>query len=303
MLWENGVGIRWLMYHLEKPEVELLKAKWEDIGRPTEKADFMIGGDYIVPNYMSGYFLRWSKEKGYVFVRFFDVEHPCHFTFGDVEVTASTVRFIQKGEVSQSVCPSSDDGAPAAEWVFAAGGRFLIPKSRLRDFADYFGGFGEYNGNNRSFDNVIPFAIRPRSTTKDPPAFILPKEFSKFVRQPLVGSIVSVGKTRTRKSKIFTLGSDRETVTPVTIDIGRTQGLRPKQEFVLLTDDDDYRSETLIVDKVGRSRSSGIVVRKVDEKEKEGFYKWDEALKDFKTTEFTKLRPGIRVTTSPVAKL
>ena len=66
---------------------------------------------------MSGYFFRWSKEAGYVFVRFFDVEHPCYFSFGDVELTGSVIRFIHKGESSSSACPPSSSGRPAEEWI------------------------------------------------------------------------------------------------------------------------------------------------------------------------------------------
>lgn len=301
MLWKNGLGSRWFMYHLEKPEAEFLKSKWDEIGKSDDGSKFE--GDYIVPDYMSGYFLRWSKEKGYVFVRFFDVEHPCHFTFGDVKVTDATVQFIQKGSKNQSVCPSSDDGAPAEEWVFAVDGRFLIPRSELGDFADYYGGFGRYNGNNRQHDNVIPYAIRPGPAFQETPTFVLPKRFSNFIKPPLTGTIVNVGRTHKRKSKIFSFAYDYETVTPVTIDVGRDHGLRRKQEFVLLTKDDDYSSETLIVESVGKSRSRGVVVRKVDEKGKEGFSVWNEATTKFETKQFTKLTPGIRITTSPVAKL
>jgi hypothetical protein len=300
ILWKNGVGIRWLMYHLEKSEAEFLKAKWDAIGH-IDGARFE--GDYIVPAYMSGYFLRWSKEKGYVFVRYFDVEHPCYFTFGDVKVTEASVQFIQKGSASRSVCPSSDDGAPADEWVFAVDGRFLIPRSRLRDFADYYCGFGEYNGSNRRLESLIPYAIRPGPGPKGTPTFVFPTEFSKFIKSPLTGQITSVGKTLKRKSKIFSFGTDYETVTPVTIDVGRDRGLRRKQEFVLLTEDDDYSSETLIVESVGKFRSRGIVVRKIDENGKVGFSVWNEGKSEFETKEFKKLRPGIRVTTSPIAKL
>jgi hypothetical protein len=132
---------------------------------------------------------------------------------------------------------------------------------------------------------------------------VLPTEFSKFIKAPVTGRIVVVGKTRKRKSEIFTSGTDYETVTAVTIDVGRERGLRRKQEFVLLTEDDDYSSETLIVESVGKNRSRGIVVRNVDENGKEGFSVWNEVTSKFETKEFTKLRPGIKNTTSPVLKL
>jgi len=78
--------------------------------------------------------------------------------------------------------------------------------------------------------------------------------------------------------------------------------VKPKQEFILLTDDDGA-SETLIVTSVAESKSSGIVVRKVLENGDEEFIGWDQELNDLVQKPFSKLRPGIKITTSPLPKI
>lgn len=304
MAWKNDIGnTRWLMYHLEKSDVEILKEKWNAVGQSLEKNQTEYSGSYIIPAYMSGYFFRWSKEAGYVFVRFFDVEHPCYFSFGDVELTGSVIRFIHKGESSSSACPPSSSGRPAEEWIPALGGQYLVPRSELKEFIDYYSGFNDFNGHLRKPDDKIPFPIFWGKTDENQPKFILPDDFSSFIKSPLNGEIISVGKTRTRRSKIFVFGSDKaETITSVTIDLGRKHGLKTKQEFILLTDDDGT-SETLIVTSVGQSHSKGVVVRTINDKGKEGFLEWDNESDAFVPKPFTKLRPGIKITTSPLSKI
>src|SRR5690606_38872364 len=132
-IWRNDSG-RWFMYHLEKSDVELLKEKWDEVGKSLENDTTEFSGNYIVPGYMSGYFFRWSKNGDYVFVRYFDVEHPCYFSYGDVEILESSIRFDQKGESRNSACPPPDDSRPVNEWVPALGGRYLVPRSNLKEF-------------------------------------------------------------------------------------------------------------------------------------------------------------------------
>lgn len=298
-VWRNGSG-RWFMYHLEKSDVELLKKKWDEVGKSLENDTTEFSGNYIIPGYMSGYFFRWSKEGGYVFVRFFDVEHPCYFSYGDVEVTESTIRFDHKGKSRNSACPPPDSGRPEKEWVPALGGQYLVPRSKLTEFIDFYCGFNDFNGYLRTYEPDVPFPIL--KDAKPPPTFILPDAFSQFIKHPLSGEIVSVGKTRTRKPEIFVFAQELETVTPVTINVGRKHGVEPNQEFILLTDDDGA-SETLIVTSVARSSSRGVVVRKVIDDGKEGFLEWDQESNDFVQKPFAKLRPGINITTSPLSKI
>ncbi len=301
MLWQNSVSRRWLMYHLEKDDVALLKEKWEQIGASLEKAPGEYAGTYFLGDYMSGYFLRWSPTAGYVFVRYFDVEHPCYFSYGRVETKGTKIKFIHQGEASKSICPPGNSGRPEIDWVAALGGEYFIPRREAPKFADFYAGSGEYNGYLRAFDSGIPFAIRWGKNKARTQNFVLPTDLSRLVRPPLTGELVYVGKTITRNRKTFLFDSELETVTPVSIDIGSAHGLKKSQEFVLMTDDDG-RAETLIVTRVGKRRSNGIVVRTVWEK-KEGYFSYNSEKNDSEMKPFIKLRPGIKISTSPASKL
>lgn len=303
MLWQTEGRLRWFMYHLEKSDVELLKTKWDKIEGSLKNDPGNYSGSYIIPAYMSGYFLNWSEREGYVFVRFFDVEHPCYFSFGDVEIHGSTIKFIHKGESIQSACPSNNTGRPAEEWVPALGGEYFVPVPELAQFADYYAGFGEFNGYFRKFENHPAFAIKSNWKSDQTAAFILPKDFSHFVKAPLNGQITSVGKTRRRPAKIFGFrGSTFENVTGVTINIGRQHGLKGNQEFALLSNDTG-KNETLVVTSVGKTSSKGIVIREVNANGTETYYRWSQSSGEFESMPFAAIRPGIRVTTSPLSKL
>lgn len=301
MLWENNVGRRWLMYHLEKDDVAKLKEKWDEVGASLKSGSSKYAGTYYVSDWMSGYFLRWSPSAGYIFVRYFDVEHPCYFSYGRVEEMGTSISFIHQGEASHSRCPTNNTGRPDTAWVAALGGEYLIPRSEASRFADFYGGFGEYNGYLRTYEAGIPFAFRwgEKETKKED--FVLPGDLARHVRWPLTGEIISVGKKRTRNRKTFLFDSELETVTPVAINVGSINGLRNGQEFVLLTDDDG-RSETLIVTKVGRRRSGGIVVRTVWENN-EGYFGYNYEKKESELKPFRVLKAGIKLSTSPESKL
>lgn len=302
MGWNNGIGrTRWLMYHLEKDDVQLLKQKWEEVGNSIKKSSGKYAGTYLVPAYMSGYFLRWSDE-GYVFASFFDVEHPCYFSYGDVEIDGANIKFIKKGENKSRVCPSSLS-KQSEEWVIAYDGRFFIPKKDLRSFIDYQGGFGEFNGILSQLDDHIPLAIRVPISDHSAPKEILPNEYKALIKEPIIGEIAAVGKTSIRASKSnMRSSSAKESVTEVSISVGRSHGLKTGQSFVLLTEDNSSY-ETLIVRSVGKRSSKAIVVRYLSEDGKEEFPSWNDETGSSISVTFTKLRPGIKITTSPHPKV
>lgn len=302
MLWENKVGKRWLLYHLEKEEAAQLKLKWDQVGASLEGESNQYAGTYYVSDWMSGYFLRWSPSAGYIFVRYFDVEHPCYFSYGQVEQAGNIFRFVHEGEASHSACPTNNTGRPDTEWIPALGGAYFVPRNEVRRFADFYGGFGEYNGYLRTYESGIPFAFKWGSKKPSSIGFVLPEQFAKFVKKPITGQITSVSRTVYRKPRVFRFAHELETVTPVTINVGSINGVTKGQEFVLLTNDDG-RSETLIATRIGKRASSAVVIRTVIEKKKEGFYVYDYGAEDMRYTPFTKLKTGIKITTSSESKL
>lgn len=300
MLWENGVGkSRWFMYHLEKDDVLKLKEKWEEIGNSIESSTNEFSGTYYQPGYMSGYFLRWSPENGYVFVNYFDIEHPCFFSFEKVLVNGSEIKFIPEYRVDESRCPSNST-APET-WLPADGGKFLIPQNQVKEFADFYAGLREYNGFLRKIDGDNPFAVKWQKDFKPNKDFILPQDYEKFIKTPINAEIISVGKTSKGKLKDF-FYDENVSVTPVQINVGRNNGVEKGMEFILLNSDDE-RHQTLLITSVSGNKSKGKVIRMLSENGKEEFSEYDYEKKDYIFKLFTPIEIGLKVTTSPISKL
>ena len=276
MHWENGVGKRWLTYHLEKEDVFKMKEKWEEIGDSSVKSASEYSGTYYQYGYMSGYFLRWSPEKGYIFIRYFDVEHPCYFSYGNASIDGVEVNFKLVYEVSESRCPGNSTTPKV--WIPAVGGKYLVQKTEIQDFADFYGGFGEYNGFLRKVDGDYVFAFKWMKDFKQQQDFILPKGFEKFIKMPVNAEVISVGKSRKTKMKDFFFWEDNVTITPVEINAGKRHGVKKGLEFVLLNSDDD-KYQTLIITNAGAVKSKGNIIRYVDKNGEEGFSEYDDLTK------------------------
>jgi len=300
-LWINGVGkSRWFTYHLEKEDVLILKDKWNKIENSLASETNEFAGKYFQYGYMSGYFLIWSPENGFVFVQYFDVEHPCYFSYGKVSIKNPEIIFEIEGEGKPRVCQINP--TPLI-WIPADGGRYLIPKSEAESFGKFYAGFGEFNGFFRKWQADFPFAVRRHTDFEPKQNFILPKAFEKFEKKPITAEIISVGKKQVKKTDpYFSPFWDKSSVTPVTINAGRKHGVTKGLEFVLL-DSNDADSQTLKITSVGNSISKGIVIRQVDDKGFEGYSDFDEKSKDFIDKPFTPIQIGLKITTSPIQKL
>ena len=301
-IWINNVGkARWFTYHLEKDDVLKMKKRWDEIGENIQNSENEFAGTYYLHDYMSGYFLRWSPENGYIFVEYFDVEHPCYFSFGNVSVTQTEIKFNVEYESQTRVCPG-DQSTPQM-WIPADGGKFIVPKTELKDFADFYGGCNKYNGFYRKFDvGGIPYAFKWQENFQAKEKFILPKGFEEFIKKPIEAEITSVGKTRTEKLKDFFLFGEEVLITPVEINAGNNQGVKKGTEFVLLNSDDE-RYQTLIVTSVSKTKSKGNIVRRINEDGKATFPKYDSEKNDYIDTPYSKIEVGLKITTSPASKI
>ena len=299
MLWENGVGKqRWLMYHLEKDDVLKLKEKWEEIGNSIESSTNEFAGTYYLHGF-SGSFLRWSPEKGYIYINYFDDEHPCFFSFGKVSINGAEINFSPEYEVKESRCPSNF--TKPMVWLPAYNGKYLIPKNEIKEFADFYGGFGKYNGFLRKFYEGYPFAFKWVKDFKSNKTFILPKGYEKFIKKPINAEIISIGKSFKSKLKDF-FYNENVSITPVKINVGRNNGVKKGMEFVLMNSDDEMY-QTLIVTNVMNNKSEGKIIRKLSENGKEEYSEYDYEKKEFIFKPFTPVKIGLKVTTSPITKL
>ena len=297
-LWKNGVGKpRWLTYHLEKEDVLKMTEKWNKIGKTIENSSNEFAGTYFNGGF-SGYFLRWTPEGGFIFIEYFDEEHPCYFSYGDVSENGVEINFAVKFESKVKFCPS-ENSTPKV-WIPAEGGKYFIQKKNAQEFADFYAGFGEYNGlHTKDFFGQTYFALKWIKDFQPKKDFILPKGFEIYVRKPITAKIISVGKTKSEKGNYSYPFDETISVTPVKIDAGRKQNVKKDMEFRLLNSDDDFY-QTLQITKVGENTSDGKVIRKIHENGKEGYDKYDEEKDDFVFTLFTPISKDSKVTTSPI---
>lgn len=297
-LWENGVGkSRWLTYHLEKEDVLLMKAKWNKIEESLESTTNEFAGKYFQYGYMSGYFLNWSPEEGFIYVRYFDVEHPCYFSYGKVSVKDFEVNFITEYQTNESICPGNISTPPV--WIPANGGKYLIPKNESKRFGDFYGGFGEFNGFFRKWTEDFPFALKWKKDYQSQQKFILPKSLEANLKKPINAKIIAVGKKKISKFEPH-FGSfyEKSSLTPVTINAGSKNGVIKGLEFIILNSEGE-NSQTLKITSVGKNTSRGIIIRQIDEKGFEGYFKYDEKSKAMIDTAFLSIRVGQKVSTSP----
>ena len=143
-MWENGVGkSRWFTYHLEREDISKMKEKWEEIGHSLQTTLNDFAGTYFQYGYMAGYFLRWSPDHGYIYIQYFDIEHPCYFSFGKAVVRGVEVDFITEFETKESRCPGKISTPKV--WIPTQGGKYFIPKNEAKRFGSFYGGYGNFN--------------------------------------------------------------------------------------------------------------------------------------------------------------
>jgi hypothetical protein len=303
-VWENGVGkSRWDTWHLEKEDVLKMKEQWDKIGDSLKLSSNEFAGTYFKYGYMSGYFLRWSPEAGFIYIQYFDVEHPCSFSYGKVSTNGLEVNFIPAYESTQSSCVKH---STPKTWIPADSGRYLIPAREAKRFGNFYAGLGEFNGFPSRWSEEHPFAYRADKDFKYSPKFILPPKFEEFIERPIEAKIISVGNRRlsTPKGNLgFPHQPEKVSLTPVTINVGRKNGVKNGMEFLLTEAEDNYY-QTLIITRVMEKTSQGVVIREIDDKGNDAYPDdFDENTDKFIYKPFSKLMVGMTITTSPIVYL
>ena len=222
-IWNIPGARRWLTYHLEPEDVVRLKDKWSQIDRSLDAEKNEFAGRYFQYGYMSGRFLIWSLSKGFVYVQYFDMEHPCYFSYGQARAIGKEVVFKTEYETSRSICPGGQ--ATPLKWIPAGDGKFFIPAAEAKRFGEFYAGRGEFDGFFLKWQDSFPFPRLWNSRDRRAAKFVLPVEYRKFVRRPVEGKIMSIGKKRIGKYKpIFSPFWDKSSLTPVTLNVGQSKG-------------------------------------------------------------------------------
>jgi hypothetical protein len=129
---------------LSSEDRKKMETLWDEIGEKLKTEKNSLAGTYIESGYESGYLLRWSTEKGFVLIPYFDQSMIADFSYGKVEITKDSETILIP-EQEMSGTGRRLIKTPRV-WIPVKNGEFLVYKQQIASFGDYYGGFGEFNG-------------------------------------------------------------------------------------------------------------------------------------------------------------
>jgi hypothetical protein len=291
---------------LSSEDRKKMETLWDEIGENLKTEKNSLAGTYIESGYESGYLLRWSTEKGFVLIPYFDQSMIADFSYGKVEITEDSETILIP-EQEMSGTGRRLIKTPRV-WIPVKNGEFLVYKQQIASFGDYYGGFGEFNGFPRKVlcDGCGRFARRFDDTrNKTNVSFLAPPRYLKFIKKPITAKIMFVGKRRVIKSTIASCCTFevKASATNVLINAGSRQGVRKNLLFLLVDAGNNFNQVVKII-RTNKNSSQAVVLRVLDEKGKENYHGdiYDSKSESYNKIPFPPLRVGINVTTSALAK-
>ena len=274
---------------------ELLE-RWDRIGNEAQGLTNSPAGMYIKSGYR-GWMLRWAPGAGYVYVYHSEGLDIIDFSYGKVEVTTSEIRFIPERDMRRTF--RGKKLQIPLSWVPAqlSESRFMVPKNEIGNFGQYLAGLVDYNDFNGPCCEFDPFFVLQGSRGAQAPtgsAVLVPAEYQRFIRQPITGQIISIGKRRIVKgyavhATLFSHYFEESALTPITIDAGRVHGLRKNMLLRFAGDQSNQPRQFVRVTSVGSRTAVAVLIRPIYENDRESYL-----------AGFPAIRAGMRVTTSPI---
>lgn len=283
-----------------------MESLWKEIGEDLKDDKNPFAGTYGKTGYGSGYFLRWSVNKGFILIPYFDQNLIVDFSYGKVEITKdSEIILIPQKEMQGN---GRELKITPRIWIPVKNGEFIIPKDQIAFFGNYYGGFGEFNGfpRKRNCDECGTFARRMSDNQMNVEnTFIAPPNYLKFIKQPIEAQITYIGKKRISFDVTASCCGfeEKSSALSVKINAGRKQGVTRGLLFLLVDDGDDF-SQVLKVTRVGEKTSEAIIFRVLDKNGKETYdgEEYDSKSESYNKIPFPPIRIGTKVTTSPIVQ-
>lgn len=292
--WNDGIGHSSWEIGLAKEEKEKMLQLWDAIGEDLKTERNELAGTYFKGGYEAGYFFRWSINKGYVLIPYFDEDLITDFSYGKVT-------FVDNSEVIFTPERELKGGRSVGKMprIWTAIGHYFVPVEMLEDFGDYMAGFrefNEFNGQCCAFaPNFLAHRIDRLEKRLDYP---VPPRYERFIKSPVKAEITFVGRKKTvanwgYQGKLYGQWIERAVLIPVRISAGRAQGVKPNMLLRLIGEPDFY--QYLQIMRVQRRTALAYVVRDLSSEGKETY-------RDLDTGQEKPLPPiriGMKVTTSP----
>lgn len=287
------------------PEVRELLDRWDRIGNETQSITNGPAGLYLKAGY-NGWLLRWAPNAGFVCVYHSEGLSIIDFSYGKVEVTPNEIRFIPERDMRETFRDRKLN-TPLI-WVAAGSPRlkFMVPKDEMKDFGEFVAGLREYNDFNGpccEFDLFFVSPVRHGQLVSGVSEVLLPDEYQRFMRPPITGRIVSIGKRRIVKDyemdrNLFSNLFEESSLTPIALNIGRIHGLRKNMLLRFTGEQFNLPEQYIQITSVRKQTAVAVVIRSIDKRNQESYH--DDSFESDKRINFPPLRAGMRVTTSPI---
>ena len=135
--WNNGIGHSAWELALDPQDRKLLLELWNSIGKDLQNNSSKLAGTYVKGGHSWGYFLRWSPNKGFIVIPYFDQNLITDFGYGKVSIADdSDVIFTSERQLKGG----RGLGRMPERWTAILG--YLVPVERLAAFGQFGAGLG-----------------------------------------------------------------------------------------------------------------------------------------------------------------
>ena len=268
--WSSGLKIskNRLTVGLLPDERQQMENIWNEIGGELKSEQNAITGTYVNSGYENGYFLRWSSNKGFILIPYFDEDLITDFSYGKVinlgnqEIEFVPERDLNGGNLFKKI---------PLKWLGI--GKSLIPIEKLNEYGLYQAGLGKYNDFNGDCCGFLPPAVNNKFEG-DSSLLSIPKKYRQFIKNPIRGRITSIGRKKIVKTwfhngQLYSGSFDKTALIPVKLNIGRKSGVKKTMLFNVLDGLEWERIQYLEITKVSEKTSQGFIVRQFSYEGKE----------------------------------
>jgi hypothetical protein len=276
--WHNGVTERWWFDPGEftRAEVDVAVERWTliEADSPTSNAH-QWAGSYSIGTDTHGSYMRWSPEIGFIIASVDKcAARLIGIAYGRVIVSPTSVQFVYEYSKSASShdhahIPSLAPQAIKFIPVRWRGVHYLVDEEEMAGFSDYVAGLGEYNVEYILADGPSGFFLRFTDEEKGPVEELwhVPIGYERFVKRPVNAMVTSVGASVVKHIRNDDGSSQYERHIPVTVNVGSVKGVKPGMFFHPFK---PAVYESVKITRVGRESSKGIIVRMLDDNQREG---------------------------------
>jgi hypothetical protein len=291
--WVNGIGEPlWFEPEAPRQEIERLKARWKLIELENAKPlTDPLAGNYGNGGETHGSFLRWAPLAGFVLVHVDKcAARVMGFSYGSVIATPNSIQLVPEGEFSPTRHGHSHSGVESKFLVIRwRSAPYLTIEKYVEEFLDSLAGLGKSNEN--SYWELPVFrkwGVEDVGSADVLP--VVPPGYQRYVKRPINLSITSVGRRIVKRFNVeYDTEPQYESRTPVIVNGGRSQGVKPGMKFWVLDSDE---SDEVIIRSVASHASSGVIVRGVEKDPTRTYGLW----KDY--DRYPRIKTGWRLSTS-----